>query len=339
VAVTEAGTWWPDPDDDGYGDRTEDVIIDCAESAPPDYVDNGGDCDETNPAIHAGATEVADDGIDQNCDGADRLDLDRDGFVAQSLGGDDCDDDDASVHPWAWEVSTDGVDNDCDGFADGDDPDLPQSLSLTDGEYTALSFSDLEIDFCGLSWTEVWLSDNGLLTFGDGSPRRIASPAGFAAVMGTASAWSDLDPSRGGTIQWVELIDAVVVRFEDVPLFTSAATRHSFTVAIGADGRVTMDFERLDGTAFGVGWSCGEGDLVDPTDLSRAMANRPDGGDGLGQGTEGTVFEVFSPGGTTSDLEGGHLTFCGSRGTDSDNDGWSDLCGDPDDADVTIYPL
>ncbi len=74
--VDEAGasgctTYYRDDDGDGYG-RDDDWQCLCVAAAPYTAV-QAGDCDDGNPAIHAGATEVPDDGIDQDCDGADAV--------------------------------------------------------------------------------------------------------------------------------------------------------------------------------------------------------------------------------------------------------------------------
>jgi hypothetical protein len=76
-----------------------------------------GDCDDTDGAVYPSAAEVAYDGIDQDCDGADLTDVDGDGYDAQEAGGDDCDDDDGEINPDAEEVA-DGLDNDCDDSID-----------------------------------------------------------------------------------------------------------------------------------------------------------------------------------------------------------------------------
>ena len=76
-----------------------------------------GDCDDNDPGVHPGAVEIPYDGIDQDCDGADLVDVDGDGFIGAQAGGPDCDDTDASVHPGATEEA-DFVDDDCDGDVD-----------------------------------------------------------------------------------------------------------------------------------------------------------------------------------------------------------------------------
>lgn len=95
------------------------------------------DCDDTNAAIHPGATEVC-DGKDNNCDRRidefERItyyrDTDHDGYgdaastvqACRSARGrvtnaDDCDDTTSAVSPAAAEVCGDGIDNDCNGFS------------------------------------------------------------------------------------------------------------------------------------------------------------------------------------------------------------------------------
>jgi hypothetical protein len=71
------------------------------------------DCDDDDPAIHPGAVDVPDDGIDQDCSGADAVDLDRDrdGFTRPA----DCDDANPAIHPGAVDTPGDRIDQDCAG--------------------------------------------------------------------------------------------------------------------------------------------------------------------------------------------------------------------------------
>ena len=75
---------------------------------------NDSDCAPDDPTRHHGAADIYDNGIDENCDNADNLDFDGDGFKKKPP-FDDCDDRDHSVHPHAGEVRGDRIDQDCNG--------------------------------------------------------------------------------------------------------------------------------------------------------------------------------------------------------------------------------
>ncbi|MCB9742857.1 MAG: FG-GAP repeat protein [Alphaproteobacteria bacterium] len=60
--------WYEDGDEDGYGDGSGASVESCA--SPGDgYVDNGDDCDDSDPNISPAATEICMDGIDNDCSG------------------------------------------------------------------------------------------------------------------------------------------------------------------------------------------------------------------------------------------------------------------------------
>ena len=80
------------------------------------WTDCDDDCDDQDPAIHPGAEEICDDGIDQNCDGATDEYADDDGDGYSNCDG-DCDDGDPLAFPGGVEVC-DFSDNDCDGWVD-----------------------------------------------------------------------------------------------------------------------------------------------------------------------------------------------------------------------------
>lgn len=86
-----------------------------AEACP----DNGTDCDDADPDTHPFATEVENNGVDEDCNGEDLLtvcDIDGDGYESLSCGGGDCDDHSPDVFPGAEEIDGDMIDQDCDGY-------------------------------------------------------------------------------------------------------------------------------------------------------------------------------------------------------------------------------
>ena len=107
-----ATTWYADADGDGYGDALNPTE---ACELPSGFVEDTTDCDDSNAAIHPGASEDdCTDPVDYNCDGSVGYeDADEDGFAACE----DCNDADGAIHPDAEEVCND-VDDDCDGEVD-----------------------------------------------------------------------------------------------------------------------------------------------------------------------------------------------------------------------------
>jgi hypothetical protein len=67
-APSDGTLYFPDADDDGYGDITQ-PLSECTQ--PSGTADNGLDCDDTDAGINPDAVEIPGDGIDQDCDGED----------------------------------------------------------------------------------------------------------------------------------------------------------------------------------------------------------------------------------------------------------------------------
>ena len=138
--------WWIDSDGDGYGDPLSQLF---ACTRPEGAVPDRRDCDDTNPGINPGATEVCND-RDDDCDrlvddadpdnqyGPEHLwtrDRDGDGWGDASTlpvatcstlpahvnDRSDCDDTNPEISPDGVEICG-GVDDDCDGLVDDDDP-------------------------------------------------------------------------------------------------------------------------------------------------------------------------------------------------------------------------
>ena len=142
--VVESGVAFAVVDGDVDGDSWLDTSV------------GGDDCDDSDPAVYVGATEIC-DGADNDCDGeideeaVDAsdwyIDNDADAYGHESLvetaceaplgytsNADDCDDASAAVNPGAAEWC-DGIDNDCDGTVDeGDAADATTWHTDADGD-------------------------------------------------------------------------------------------------------------------------------------------------------------------------------------------------------------
>ena len=112
TGCTTSVTAYPDQDGDTYG---SDPAVEVCQHTPG-YIDTTGDCDDTDPSIYPGATDLPLDGIDQDCDGADNRDGDGDGDPIDT----DCDDSDPDRSTLLFELCDTGVDEDCDGIVDED---------------------------------------------------------------------------------------------------------------------------------------------------------------------------------------------------------------------------
>jgi hypothetical protein len=135
--------YYVDADGDGFGRSGATATASC--KAVAGSVTNDGDCDDARSAIRPGVTEVAGDGLDQNCDGQELcyVDADSDGYrngstVTVSADADcfdlgealatapdtDCNDLVGAIRPGVTEVAGDSVDQNCDGselcFVDAD---------------------------------------------------------------------------------------------------------------------------------------------------------------------------------------------------------------------------
>ena len=118
--------YYLDRDGDGWGDPAWWVSYSCPGLGHPGWVTNRGDCNDSDPAVHAGAGCPP-------CQVTYYRDADSDGYgdptsswifdcSDQSIVGyvptiGDCDDADSAVHTDAVELC-DGIDNDCDGVTD-----------------------------------------------------------------------------------------------------------------------------------------------------------------------------------------------------------------------------
>ncbi|MCB9668567.1 MAG: hypothetical protein H6736_03230 [Alphaproteobacteria bacterium] len=118
-----AELYWYDGDQDGYGAG---AATSSCDGPPVGHATLTGDCDDLQPNINPGQTEIQ-NGVDDNCNGqideaGPNFDDDGDGYCeappCTNASGTtpDCDDANSNVNPGAVEICGDGVDNNCDSL-------------------------------------------------------------------------------------------------------------------------------------------------------------------------------------------------------------------------------
>ena len=156
--VQGSSVWYKDEDGDGFSDGTKEISTDRPNSAyyeASELIFTSGDCDDNDNSVHPGATELCDDGKDNDCDGdmdedcTTCTDADSDGYFGESGCGtqEDCDDSDSTVYPGAPELC-DGIDNQCPGDAGYGDVD-ERCMTCMDADsdgYYAESGCGTEVD-------------------------------------------------------------------------------------------------------------------------------------------------------------------------------------------------
>jgi hypothetical protein len=221
---------------------------------------------------------------------------------------------------------------------DSADVDPVTVIAVSDDSSVYSDFGAVLFPFCGSDYTGAYVSGNGMIAF-DMAYDSYGEDSGiFAGLTAITPMWSDFNATAGGDVYLVEYADAVGVYYEGI--FQYGTTNAVWFSAVLLDtGGIVFQYGDLtmmtanDGFA---GWSCGAAG----SDIDWTAGTVEDGALGIGTGTESGLYEWFSDPTDmhANDLRELSVWACGPTGADVDGDGWSDTCGDLDDADATVHP-
>lgn len=249
-------TWYYDSDGDGYGDINSAIDSD---TAPVGYIADNTDCDDSDGSIYPGAAEIADDGIDQDCNGGD---------LSGSAGGGN-----ATVEPMVEAGDWDSVGIKSDGTilnAGG--------LTYAYGQGVVSNWNSIKQVSVGVSYI-VGLYNNGTaVSFGTNDNGE-----------GNVSQWADIiQVDVGGHYSYSSALDAdtefshtaglksdgTVVAVGDNSLGQCNVSPWNGVKQVSAGGGNTVAL-KTDGTVVlaGEGYS-GVGDISSWTDIKQISANR-----------------------------------------------------------------
>jgi len=299
-----------------------------------------GDCDDSLPQRNPYASDAIGDGIDQNCDGTDGIDVDGDGAASVLSGGNDCDDTDPALNQDDADgdgASTCGADalvgtadDDCD---DGNDQIFPGATDLCgDG-----------IDQDCVGGLAVETDDDG-----DGYPECAGdcddSDATLTPVDSDNDGLSSCDGDCDDTQISLNLTDADTDGYstcagdcDDLePAVNPGATEECNLVDDNCDGQLLS--VEADGDSDGDPL-CTDCDDADP--VANTLDEDSDGFDTCTGGDCNDLSIAFTP--ISFDGFGdGYDTNCdGIDGIDADGDGFASSAGggpDCDDGDATRFP-
>jgi len=120
------------------------------------------------------------------------------------------------------------------------DPIIGAPLELGDDDFAEVKLADgKQILFYGEPHTNFFVGANGYITFGAGVTDFSPTLESHFSLPRISGFFTDLDPSSGGIVSWVQLPDRVAVTFEAVPLYFPF-DEQNFQIEMHFDGTIRV---------------------------------------------------------------------------------------------------
>lgn len=148
------------------------------------------------------------------------------------------------------------------------DPNTGNNVPLSDDDYEQYTLQQ-PVKLYDETYSTVYVCSNGRITFNSGSTDYTEDIGQHFAEPGISMLWDDLNPSSGGTVRFAQLVNRVVVTFDDVPEFYNTGS-NTFQCEMYFDGTITISWLGIDSTDNIVGLSrgLGQGDF-EASDMSQ----------------------------------------------------------------------
>ncbi|ADE55728.1 hypothetical protein Caka_2713 [Coraliomargarita akajimensis DSM 45221] len=121
-------------------------------------------------------------------------------------------------------------------------------ISEADDAYERITLAGFDFPFFGTPYTELYVSSNGMITFGAGISKggNLAIPEIDEYGAFLAAFWDDLKPAAGGDVYYQEVDGALVIQYQSVVHYRGTGT-YTFQVVLSADGSIELFFNEMIG--------------------------------------------------------------------------------------------
>jgi len=119
-------------------------------------------------------------------------------------------------------------------------------LSLSDDSTQEVAIGGFAFPFFGNLHRSFWVNSNGSLSFGGGDVGLNPTGPGFLNGVGRIAAfWTDLNPSAGGSISYLESGTSATVTWTNVPEFGTTGPGRTFAITFSSDGSFSFTLGSL----------------------------------------------------------------------------------------------